>query len=258
MRSAEISFIYCSVPPHSFGIRVSVCSRPNQSVLFSDFFHTMKRSSSAILAIVAQTIASISTTIAAPALASEPLPAIDAYVCTGGSALNMRRSPEPNAAVIAQIPNDSQVWLVAPLVGNWLPIATASARGYVWANYVCEPTTTEIDVNVEADANAGTNEPSMAAKPQATANATPARCSREENIRNVRRIGGLDVHDLPSSESPVIATLNDGAAIMIVPTPVGHDDGSTWLPISYPAEGYLMAGRDGVVGNIVYCTRFYD
>jgi hypothetical protein len=55
-----------------------------------------------------------------------------------------------------------------------------------------------------------------------------------------------------------VATLNDGAAVTIVPTPVNHDDGSIWLPISYPSEGYLMAGRDGVVSNIVYCTRFYD
>jgi hypothetical protein len=219
----------------------------------------MKPQPSALLAIAAQAIASIATPIVLPtlpALASEPLPPLDAYICTSGAPLNMRRAPEPNAAVIAQIPNESQVWLVAPPVGNWLPIATTEARGYVWADYVCEPTITEIEVN-EPDAM-GQREPSNAAKPRTTTNATPARCSREDNIRNVRHAGGLDVHDLPSPDSQVIATLNDGAAITIVPTPVGYDDGSTWLPISYPTEGYLMAGRDGVVSNIVYCTRFYD
>ena len=214
----------------------------------------MKHQLSAIVTIVAQTIATISTVIAVPALASEPIPPIEAYVCTGGAPLNLRQAPEPNATVIAQIPNQSPVWQVAPVAGNWVPVATSEARGYVWANYVCDRVTTEIDVNVEADARA--NEPIT--KPQTSTNATPARCSREENIRNVRRAGGLDVHDSPAVESQVVATLNDGAAVTIVPTPVNHDDGSIWLPISYPSEGYLMAGRDGVVSNIVYCTRFYD
>ncbi|TAF53347.1 MAG: SH3 domain-containing protein [Oscillatoriales cyanobacterium] len=216
----------------------------------------MKHQPSAILAIVAQTIATLSTTIAVPALASEPLPPIEAYVCTSGAPLNLRQAPGPNAAVIAQIPNQSPIWQVAPVAGNWVPVATSEARGYVWANYVCDRVSTEIDVDVEADA--GSNEPPIATKPQTTTNATPARCSREENIRNVRRAGGIDVHDLPNAESQVVATLNDGAAITIVPTAVNHDDGSIWLPISYPSQGYLMAGRNGVVNNVVYCTRFYD
>jgi len=212
----------------------------------------MKSLHSAILALAIQTIVPIASTLTSSAQASDPLPPIDAHVCTGGSPLNLRLSPDPNATVIAQIPNDAQVWLVAPRLGNWLPIATEGARGYVWADYVCEPVVTEIDVSDDAN-NDGPFNPA-----QTTTNATPARCSREENIRNVRRVGGLDLHDLPSPDSKVLATLNDGAAITIVPTAVGHSDGSTWLPISYPGEGYVMAGRDGVVNNIVYCTRFYD
>ena len=70
--------------------------------------------------------------------------------------------------------------------------------------------------------------------------------------------GGLDVHDSPDPNAPILATLNDGAAIAIIASPFGHSDGSTWIPVTYPEDGYVMAGRDGVVNNIVYCTRFTD
>ena len=56
----------------------------------------------------------------------------------------------------------------------------------------------------------------------------------------------------------MLATLNDGAAIAIIPSPFDHSDGSTWVPITYPEDGYVIGGSDGVVTNIVYCTRFYD
>jgi len=210
----------------------------------------MKSLHSVLLALAIQTIAPIAPLLMSSAQAADPLPAIDARVCTRGSSLNLRLSPDPNATVLAQLPNDTRVWRVAPPVGNWVPIATATARGYVWADYICGPVITEIDVQ------AGVN--GLPHSMPSRAYAAPARCSREDNVRNVRHIGGLEVHDLPSSDAKVIANLNNGAAITIVPTPVGHSDGSMWLPISYPTEGYVMAGRDGVVSNIVYCTRFYD
>ena len=214
----------------------------------------MKFLHSAMLALAIQAITPIAPLLTLSAQAADPLPATNARVCTGGSPLNLRLSPDPHATVLAQIPNTAQVWLVAPQVGNWVPIATPGARGYVWADYICEQVVTEIDVDAtDIDAGASSSTPAAA-----TAYATPARCSREDNVRNVRHAGGLEVHDLPSPDAKVVANLNNGAAITIVPTPVSHSDGSTWLPISYPSEGYVMAGRDGVVSNIVYCTRFYN
>jgi len=210
-----------------------------------------------LLAAVSFLASGIAPALAAlPSAAAEPLPPLDAFVCTNaGSPLNLRSGPSFDSPAIGQLPDDSRVWLVAPAAGNWQPVATSGARGYVWADYVCEPEIAEIDA--DADAGPAADEMPSVMPPTATG-APPARCGLGDNIRNVRRTGGLDVYELPSPDAPVLASLNDGAAIEIVPTSVTNEDGSIWMPIDFPADGYIPVGRDGLVTNIVYCTRFYE
>ncbi|MGD1900747.1 MAG: SH3 domain-containing protein [Geitlerinemataceae cyanobacterium] len=204
-----------------------------------------------LVAVLASAIAPV-LTVARPASA-DPLPPLDGFVCTNsGEVLNLRSGPSFDSPTIGQLPNDSRVWLVAPRAGSWQPIATAGARGYVWADYVCEPEMAQIDVDDDMGMDMG-NDMVM----PSGSSAVPARCGAGDNIRNVSREGGLGVYEMPDFNSPTIASLNDGAAIEIVPTSITNDDGSIWMPLDFPADGYIPVGRDGTVTNIIYCTRFY-
>lgn len=182
----------------------------------------------------------------APALAqAQPSPQ-ESIVCTAGSPLNLREMPD--GPVIASLANGTRVWLVAPPAGNWQPIATNEYRGYVWKSYL--------------DPNCNTQTPTPIPGPVVPAPnpsaVVPARCgANDPNLRNIRFPGGLSIYDRPSSSGQKLAAINDGGVIRLDGVSTTDTSNVIWQPINYPAKGFIASGQNGVVTNVVYCTRFY-
>jgi hypothetical protein len=184
--------------------------------------------------------------IFAPALAqAQPTPQ-ESIVCTYGSPLNLREMPD--GAVIASLANGTRVWLVAPPAGNWQPIATNEYRGYVWKSFL------------DPNCNTQTPAPTPETVPPVSNNSSvvPARCgANDPNLRNIRFRGGLSIYDRASSTGQKLATINDGGVIRLDGPSTTDASGVIWQPINYPSKGFIASGQNGVVTNVVYCTRFY-
>lgn len=182
----------------------------------------------------------------APALVqAQPTPP-ESRVCTAGSPLNLRDMPD--GAAIATIPNGTRVWLVAPAAGNWQPIATTEYRGYVWKSYL------DPNCNTQVPNPTPTPIPPISSNP----NVVPARCGANDPfLRNVRFRGGLSIYDRPTYDGQQLAVINDGGVIRLDGVSTTDTAGVIWQPINYPAKGFIPSGQNGVVTNVVYCTRFY-
>jgi hypothetical protein len=184
--------------------------------------------------------------IFAPALAqAQPNPQ-ESLVCTSGSPLNLRETPD--GSVIASLANGTRVWLVAPPAGNWQPIATNEYRGYVWKSFL--------------DPNCNTQNPAPVPQPvppvPVNPGVVPARCSANDpNLRNIRFQGGLTIYDRASSSGQKLAVINNGGVIRLDGPSTTDASGVIWQPINYPSKGFITSGQNGVVTNVVYCTRFY-
>jgi len=203
-----------------------------------------------ILTVCTIAAGTITPFFSAPAQA-EPVPAAESYVCRTTSVLNLRATPD--GQVIDQLEPGTRVWKVAPAVGSWQPIATVDARGYVWGDYVCNSTEFEAWANTQG--NSPSPMPNRTLIPRAV---TPARCGEGDNVRNIDHPGGIQVLDAPATDANVVGSVSDGAAVRIVPDAVTTlADGSIWLPIEFPLDGYFQAGQGEVVDRVVYCTRFY-
>lgn len=181
----------------------------------------------------------------APALAQAQPSSQESIVCTAGSPLNLREMPD--GPVITTLANGSRVWLVAPAAGNWQPVATNEYRGYVWKSY--------LDPNCNTQTPAPT--PTPVPVPIGSA-VVPARCgANDPNLRNIRFRGGLTIYDQPNYNAQKLATINDGGVIRLDGISTTDASRVIWQPINYPAKGYIPSGQNGVVTNVVYCTRFY-
>ncbi|MGB7274777.1 MAG: hypothetical protein WBC69_15880, partial [Geitlerinemataceae cyanobacterium] len=188
--------------------------------------------------------------IFAPALVqAQPTPQ-ESRVCTAGSPLNLREMPD--GRVIASLANGSRVWLVAPAAGNWQPIATNEYRGYVWKGFLDPNCTTQNPTPPTTPAPEPippiSNNPSV----------VPARCGvNDPNLRNIRFRGGLGIYDRPSYDGQQLATIGDGGVIRLDGVSTTDASSVIWQPINHPARGFIVSGQNGVVANVVYCTRFY-
>jgi hypothetical protein len=67
----------------------------------------------------------------------------------------------------------------------------------------------------------------------------------------------LTVFDRPSTQGAQLARVNNGGVIRLDGTSTVDAQGMIWQPINHPAKGFILGGSNGVVNNIVYCTRFY-
>jgi hypothetical protein len=182
----------------------------------------------------------------APALAqAQPTPK-ESLVCTSGSPLNLRETPD--GSVIASLANGTRVWLVAPAAGNWQPIATNEYRGYVWKAFLDPNCNTQTPAPIPEPIPPVTNNPYV----------VPARCgANDPNLRNIRFQGGLSIYDQPSYTGRKVAAINDGGVIRLDGVSTADASGVIWQPINYPFKGFIASGQNGVVTNVVYCTRFY-
>jgi hypothetical protein len=194
------------------------------------------------------TIAPSTTPAPAPETAPATTPLPEAVVCTAGSPLNLRETPD--GRVLTALPIGTKVQLVAPAAGDWQPVAYGEFRGYVWKAYL----------------NSGSTCPGSSAgggmtptpDPLPVGLVTPARCgANDPALRNVRYTGGLPVFDRPSTQGTQLARVNNGGVIRLDGASAVDAQGVIWQPINYPTKGFVMGGSNGVVNNIVYCTRFY-
>ncbi|MGC9506282.1 hypothetical protein [Baaleninema sp.] len=158
-----------------------------------------------------------------------------ASVCTNGYRLNLRQTP--NGQVLTILEDGELVERVAPPAGPWQPVAANGYRGYVWGDYLC-------------DRGSVTPPPSMTGF-------QPAMCASAENARNVRHTGGLNIYRNSNPNSEILGRLNNGSAVLISGEPTVDASGTVWQPIDAPVGGFIRAGENNRVTNIVECTRYY-
>ncbi len=183
---------------------------------------------------------------AKPEIAPATTPLPEAFVCTAGSPLNLRETPD--GRVLTSLAIGTKVQLVAPAAGDWQPVAVGEFRGYVWKAYL-----------------SSTNNCGTAPVPAPTpvpigpvGGVTPARCgANDPALRNIRYTGGLSVFDRPSTQGTQLARVNNGGVIRLDGISTVDAQGIIWQPVNYPVKGFITSGSNGVVNNIVYCTRFY-
>ncbi|MDY6937696.1 MAG: SH3 domain-containing protein [Cyanobacteriota bacterium] len=182
-----------------------------------------------------------------PTLVRAQPTAQEVLVCSGISALNLRETP--GGRILESLPPGTPVLKVAPPAGDWQPIATEEYRGYVWGAYLCSEAS---EPEPEPDNNP---EKPVVIRPTVT----PARCGRNDaDLRNVRSRGGLEIFAQPDSTSEILGFANNGGVIRLNGVSIVDAMGVIWQPINHPERGYIEGGRDGIVDNIVYCTRFYE
>jgi Bacterial SH3 domain len=187
------------------------------------------------------TVAPSTTPSTAPGTVTLP----EAVVCTNGSPLNLREAPD--GRVLTTIAIGTRVQLIAPPAGDWQPIAYGNFRGYVWKAYLAD------------SCSGGTPAPLPTPVPTPIGSVTPARCGANDPLlRNVSYTGGLPVFDRPSSQGTRLALVNNGGVIRLDGPSTVDAQGSIWQPINHPTKGFILSGSNGIVTNIVYCTRFYS
>ena len=190
----------------------------------------------------------LAPTLAPASVQAQPA-AREVLVCSGISALNLRETP--GGRILDSLAPGTTVLQVAPPAGDWQPIATEDYRGYVWGAYLC------------ADAPEPEPEPEVGGEKDkdilVRSRVTPARCGvNDPNLRNVNYPGGLEIYARPDSSSEVLGFVGDGGVVRL--NGVSFDTGTEviWQPINHPERGYIEGGRNGIVENIIYCTRFYE
>ncbi|MBE9040897.1 SH3 domain-containing protein [Oscillatoriales cyanobacterium LEGE 11467] len=202
------------------------------------------------LPIAELSLALLLTPAFAPASVQAQPAAREAVVCPGISALNLREIPD--GRILDALPPGTSVLQVAPPAGDWQPIATEDYRGYVWGAYLCDDVA-QTEPEPEDDGDKTPDKDAVGPM------VTPARCGRnDENLRNVSYSGGLEIYARPDSASPILGFIGDGGVVRLNGVSFVGGTGVIWQPINFPERGYIEGGRDGVVSNLVYCTRFYE
>ncbi|MDC0833723.1 hypothetical protein AY599_22100 [Leptolyngbya valderiana BDU 20041] len=158
-----------------------------------------------------------------------------AAVCTDGYRLNLRQTP--NGQILTVLNDGDVVERVAPPAGPWQPVAANGYRGYVWGDYLC-------------DRSAPTPRPPVVGF-------QPAMCANVDNARNIRHTGGLNVYRNSNPNSEIIGRLNNGSAVLLSGNAIVDASGTIWQPIDAPFGGFIRAGENERVTNLIECTRYY-